>query len=1843
MFHYTGVYNIFRNTTSACLMTPSPPGHRLARWQTLDTHHAPAMGGSLALMPLPNYEHLIFASAGPNITIYTYQTKGTHHPSFIFTTACQAVRDMQATQVGQDYMLLYVCEGPVNRLEARLVHLEDLSEGSEPQSQVISCLDDLRATLDARRKDVASLQQVVDADLLMTVDRPQVWSGPISVPEVWVEQKSSLQHTVVIPPGSGGNQSLGEYKSLVTRLQAEVRDMQAGLGSVLYYTGAQTLHNLVSAASLVTSQAHFHVLSVTRLHGVPLTSLSHEVLLDGADQTITGHFQIAKLSTQRLTTRGHHPPGSINGMLTADFMRLSVAGQVVTGRHNYRSLTAGRICHTHCDQNLPIMLNGLDTSTLVIQGAHVTFTARKTFRRVLIRDALDVATINGVSLQELFSRIVFTDIGATQVLGGRHAIQRLTVGGNLNVGAVNGVNVAELEQTVVKKHGDYRLAGSLVYKRDLAVRGSTVVQSVNGVPWADLLPLDGPVTVSGFYTFARATVIAALRSDNINGVNLSEEAMLLDFDQNLKGRVRFLQSVKVTGPAGMRMGDGATVNGVDPSEVAAGESVKGVTSTGGTVTVVVEEQMNVTSMKVSGNIVIASVNGMDLTDLERRFWRKSVAQEINVAVHIRNAVFLGGVEGSTLNGHAITKYLRLNANQRITGRYTFQGRAEVRGNLVVAKGRKVAGVEVSTLTSRIVTLNTRQTIEGEVIFNGRVTVVNDMDVRGDFTALQVLSRALRLDQTIKHTGTLKFVGGAVMGTLHVTSSDLTVGTLNGLDVEAAAANLVLVDQDATIKGECASLATCTVIRDLRVSGLVDGVDVGRMITRSLRTASRTQQVVSAALTVEVDLHFGQAPTLSRVNGVDWVTHLSNVVQISQKDRIEGRKLFAGGLRVTGNLQAKLINGVHLGALASRILRKSSQQLIKAHYSFTSDVTAEELSAPVIDGVTMDDLLLVDVGGEVGGSVTFTEDVTLLAGLTATTNILDSCDFGRLQIETVLGGDGDSLVDMPAVEIDTLVIEKDCFMSSTASVTVLNLDLLDLLRSMVLKSTDQVITADVKFLNDVRVGQMSAAVVDGVPIEALFRQAVLRGEDVVIECDLRLTEGLQVGRLEVRAGVGGVEGAGVLINGVDLSEVARRAVRRDGGSFVVIECDLHLTEGLQVGRLEVHDGVGGVEGAGVLINGVDLSEVARRAVRRDGGSFVVKGRKVFTAGLATRRLRAASLAGVAVKDFVTVGVTNSRVPPHLIFKAPVTVLGDLWVSGLVDGVDLARLFQDRVRVDIRQTLSATYHFESLRIEGDWEISSINNVTIADLVLRTGEERQVITGPKVLKGGLQVTGVLQAASLNGLDVTRLNTTVVRVDQATAVIRADTRFEGEVRCLAGTEVRQTVNGLDLSELARRVSQIQLRLQQEKQRFSLILGQFGSLNKDNYVKAMELYAEMASLERVFLPQDTTAFGEMWVGVMPGVSEGLVLKITKCPVFMCGCDIDCHYFKSLYAEMASLSELFCRKTHCVRSVGNDTRLIPVHQLVGSVAVTSHLLRAGKYLLLHSQCVGERDMQVKVSLSHGSSASVMLVGVLVDSAVFVADGADYLVAALYRKDGNKVNKYGGYKEEETTVSEVVVVRVDAASNSLQVVTRWETKTMVVDVDVAQAGGSWLLLLANGFGDTSADRFDTPSDILRWDSSSRRFQHKEQHMGSHVSSGAFVQVMGETFIVLTQYRNKPPQDRRFAASCASKVLVFQYDKAAAEFVQFQSIAACGVVDQTTLQVDRSLYLILASPSEHCVYVSLYKHSEGFVIIHKVFLVAPLSVVAVAAGADTFLLVSTVTGVQRYKVFVKGVDPDTLYLY
>lgn len=60
-----------------------------------------------------------------------------------------------------------------------------------------------------------------------------------------------------------------------------------------------------------------------------------------------------------------------------------------------------------------------------------------------------------------------------------------------------------------------------------------------------------------------------------------------------------------------------------------------------------------------------------------------------------------------------------------------------------------------------------------------------------------------------------------------------------------------------------------------------------------------------------------------------------------------------------------------------------------------------------------------------------------------------------------------------------------------------------------------------------------------------------------------------------------------------------------------------------------------------------------------------------------------------------------------------------------------------------------------------VDTINDVKISDLVLRTGGP-QIITGQKVLGGGLIVRGSVDAPVVNNVDILSLNRTILRRNQ-------------------------------------------------------------------------------------------------------------------------------------------------------------------------------------------------------------------------------------------------------------------------------------------------------------------------------------------------------------------------------------------------------------------------------------------------------------------------------------------------
>ncbi|XP_071544451.1 uncharacterized protein [Panulirus ornatus] len=142
-------------------------------------------------------------------------------------------------------------------------------------------------------------------------------------------------------------------------------------------------------------------------------------------------------------------------------------------------------------------------------------------------------------------------------------------------------------------------------------------------------------------------------------------------------------------------------------------------------------------------------------------------------------------------------------------------------------------------------------------------------------------------------------------------------------------------------------------------------------------------------------------------------------------------------------------------------------------------------------------------------------------------------------------------------------------------------------------------------------------------------------------------------------------------------------------------------------------------SGIKVNGHSLDSITREFLL-DGVDQNVQeswranymGMDVFTtrgspiAGTISGVLTSVSVGGMTVCDLVVM-TRDDIVADNLVYTAPISIFGDVLVSGLVDGQDVDHLFSTRVTLDGIQTLSASYIFEAIRVEGEWPLARQHN--------------------------------------------------------------------------------------------------------------------------------------------------------------------------------------------------------------------------------------------------------------------------------------------------------------------------------------------------------------------------------------------------------------------------------------------------------------------------------------------------------------------------------------------------------
>ncbi|XP_037779779.1 uncharacterized protein LOC119576256 [Penaeus monodon] len=895
-----------------------------------------------------------------------------------------------------------------------------------------------------------------------------------------------------------------------------------------------------------------------------------------------------------------------------------------------------------------------------------------------------------------------------------------------------------------------------------------------------MIKMSSSEVISGNYHFDDATIATAMNSGNINGLNFSQDAVLTTGDHIINGRIIFNDSVRVTSGEGVLMAEGATINLVDPSSLKIMEYMDSF---------VINDAVNLTvPLQVTGNVTGRSINNLAMDDIDSRYWRKSTNQVITVSPSLKNATFRDTVNGTSLNQQQMRNFLNTHGPQTITGYYVFQAPVSVKGDLEMIDNKTIDDVDVSVLEREVVDLTSDQFIDGEVRIDGKLTVDGDLSIVRKLNGWNITSDLLMLDYTMPHIDTLAFTEKIEAASVSLSNTNLLLESLNGLDLEEAATDIVLANESATISGPLDFVGTVTV-GQLHVTGTVDGVDVDDLATRSLKKEALQPQMVEGKITIDGAVHLNYAPHLHVVNNKSWTDHLSKVIPLNYDGTINGTKRIDQPVFVLGDFNPTIVNGINLAELAPRILTKSGNQSITGNYTFSSNITATNIDAPVIDEVITNELLLLDQDGFLEGTVVFEENV-VMSGVMSGTGLLDGCDILELEQSASWNKSVGEVDIFSSVSLHKLVVKENVVSDSIlAGASEINVQLF--LETLVRKSSDQEITGNTTFSGDVQINDLWTETIDGVYVDELYKIAVQDNQNTVISCDL------------------------------------------------------HFTNEVSVGNLTINSSISRLDSDGVLVNSLNISALGSQAVLTTSDSFFINGPKIFVDGFAAGNLDISeSLGDVLASDLIVLS-KDGEVPSGINFTAPLSVGGNLRVGGHLDGIDLKQLLEDRVTLDGIETLTSHCIFEEIEVKGDLEVEEINTVTLSDVVVKSGKSQQHITGVKELNGGLLVNGNIDLMQINGVDIMELNRTVVWKDRP-ATFGQSLVIENLVESEASVTVQGTVNGLGLHDLDYEVSDIMSSIKSQSEKMTDLSTRFTNVQNDNDRLTCGMYEKMSYGERV-------------------------------------------------------------------------------------------------------------------------------------------------------------------------------------------------------------------------------------------------------------------------------------------------------------------------------------------------------------------------------------------------------------
>lgn len=1138
---------------------------QLLEWQEFDPGFYGLASSSFSVLGMEN----IFAVGYSNdIELYADNSAGHYGVHHTVSGVCSSSNLLPTTAHVEDvilkrdeleersYILAYQCIDDNSRvLKFRVLNAEklDLDVSEDSTDELLLDMTALDEMISSQQPIIDQLQDIITTDAIMLRDADQVWTGPISFEDSFSVAGSLTveELNLNIADLEVEGQSLDSLSQAIDELQAQVDELQLQSEDILYKHGDQFVAAPVSLNSLTAQSVLFENEPKFEL----LNSRSKEdyeslFLRGSSNQTVSTPFQFQSLTTD---TVEFGSTGTVNNINIYDFLRTSVPNQIVLGHHTFENA----IQLSHMQSSAPMTLNSHFLSDFVDRNSiDVHFTGSKQFTNGLLTDILNITYINGQNFNQWSESLIRTDSANLLTLTGDVIVKGdMIVSEKAHVPKVNGIDLLKLNNNIVYSSGVNQVIETpIIVEKHVIVRSNCDANTINDIVWDDVIDSFSPQVIYSKVFTDEASVSGKVICNDINSVNLNEDAVLNSPAQTIEGRVKFMHDLTVAGVDGITMDKKSRINGVDPSQLRA--------LLGNVGQIVIRRPLTLHHpLNFSCPVTVDNLNGVEVDNLPNKFWRKSVDQIIPVDVSIKELNAMRGLTVKTLNALPLEEYFIQGLSQTIKGRYHFKGGIDVEKDISLGPNITVDRVDVENLVDSVISLHSDQIIFSEQNFLGGLVVENLYASENKVNNVS-LDDLVSLKDPNTMSGHIKF-RGTVSSSDILAFSDFQTQKMNGKLLEKEFDNMVKFDEDATVRGSIL-FEEPVEINHFKVNNKIDGIDLEDFDQKTLKKFSETLQKVSGQITVEGDLDIKGNAELEILNNGLYSSIADGVVLQNYTGKIHGEKIFQQPVYVIDKADVRVFNGLDVNETIENILTKNTDQNIPAAHRFTN-VISNNTIVERMNNFPLNMLIYLDEPCSSIKTVHFM-DLANIKHLLTPNDFLGSCDVNTLlHLRDWRNFDDTNISDALTVaelKVTGNIQSYPFDIKMQSDVPGKDKDFTEFMESFVTKSDNHFITGKVRFSGRNFIASLNTSFVNSVDMDEVQNNSV-RNSDRNINCRLEFEEPLICNELVIENNIS-YPPTGVKFDEVSVSDLGRTAVRRSQLPYTKIRGTKTFTSGLNVG-------------------------------------------------------------------------------------------------------------------------------------------------------------------------------------------------------------------------------------------------------------------------------------------------------------------------------------------------------------------------------------------------------------------------------------------------------------------------------------------------------------------------------------------------------------------------------------------------------------------------------------------------------------------------------------------------------